>query len=148
MRRSMLSAILAGVLGFSAVSIGCGGRSSPAGFRLPETGDSDRGKQAFVALECYSCHTVDGTDLPAARGDVPQVVKLGGLVHELRTDGYLVASIIHPSHRLAPYPSERISVEGESRMPDYANTMTIRQMVDLVAFLQEHYRFEPIPTAY
>ena len=139
---------LLAALTFGLLSVGCGGVHSPAGFRLPETGDFERGKQAFVDLECHGCHTVDGVDLPTARSDVPAVVKLGGAVRELRTDGYLVASIIHPSHRLAPYPLENISEQGESRMPDYAEKMTVRQLVDLVAFLQERYRFVPPPTVY
>ena len=130
------------------VGAGCGGVHSPAGFRLPETGDFGRGKQAFVDLECYGCHSIEGVELPAARSDVPEIVKLGGMVRELKTDGYLVASIIHPSHRLAPYPLEKVSEEGESRMPDYAEKMTVRQLVDLVAFLQPQYRFVPPPTVY
>ena len=126
----------------------CAGARSASGFRLPETGDSTRGRAAFVELQCFNCHTVAEVELPASRADVPAVVRLGGTVHELRTDGYLVASIIHPSHRLAPYPTQKVSVEGRSRMPDYADTMTIRQLVDLVAFLHETYRYEPPLTAY
>jgi hypothetical protein len=127
---------------------GCAGTHSASGFRLPESGDFERGKQAFLTLKCFQCHSVDGVDLPAPRGDVPTVVKLGGTVTELRTDGYLVTSMIHPSHRLARYPTEQVSVEGMSRMPDYADSMTVRNMIDLVAFLQARYRYVPPPTTY
>ena len=123
-----------------------GGRHSPAGFRLPENGDVARGQAAFLELSCNKCHMVDGVEMPAPTGDVK--VGLGGVVRELRTDGYLVTSIMHPSHRLARLPKAEISVEGESKMPDFAMTMTVRQLIDIVAFLQARYRFEPPPMNY
>lgn len=128
------------------LALGCGGVHSPVGFRLPDNGDFERGKRAFTQLNCYECHTVDGVDLPEPRPGLPAVVALGGPVREIRTDGYLVSAIINPSHRLAPYPEEAVAVEGESRMPDYADTMTIRQLVDIVAFLQARYSLLPPPT--
>lgn len=121
----------------------CGGVHSASGFRLPENGDIERGKTAFAELKCDTCHTVDGVDFPAPT-ELP-AVPLGGRVREVRTDGYLVTSIIHPSHKLAARPVEETTVEGESRMPDFTNTMTVRQLVDLVALLQSRYRFEPPP---
>ena len=106
MRFKFLALAMLGVLA------ACGGRHSPAGFRLPETGDIARGQSAFDQLRCWTCHTVDGVELtpPTAVHPVP----LGGAVRELRTDGYLVTSIIHPSHRLAKLPVEHVSVEGQS----------------------------------
>ena len=55
------------------------------------------------------------------------------------TDGYLVTSIIYPSYQLASYPKEQITANGESRMPHYADKMTVRQLTDIVAFLQSRY---------
>ena len=40
------------------------GRHSPAGFRLPADGSVERGKAAFVTLECHHCHEVQGVELP------------------------------------------------------------------------------------
>jgi len=121
------------------------GRHSPAGFRLPENGDVERGQQAFVELECHRCHTVADVELPAPAND-EKVVPLGGTVYEVRTDGYLVTSIIHPSHKFARrVPKEQTTVEGESRMPDYTRTMTVRQLIDVVAFLQSRYKVAPPP---
>ena len=120
------------------------GRRSPVGFRLPDNGDVERGKTAFVELQCVNCHTVEGMDLPAPPPEAT-VVALGGVVREIRTDGYMVTSIIHPSHRLARQATVDVAVDGESRMPDFARTMTVRQMIDITAFLQETYRFEPPP---
>jgi sulfur-oxidizing protein SoxX len=133
-------------LALLATLAACGGRHSPAGFRLPETGDIARGQSAFEQLRCWTCHTVDDAELPAPTA--ANVVPLGGAVHELRTDGYLVTSVIHPSHRLANQPLEQIAVEGESRMPDYAQSLTVRQLVDIVAFLQSKYRYAPPPQMY
>lgn len=140
MRHAMLALLLLAAL------TACGGRHSPAGFRLPETGDIARGQRAFEQLRCWTCHSVEGVELPAAT--VANAVPLGGAVRELRTDGYLVTSIIHPSHKLADQPVERIAVEGESKMPDYAQGMTVRQLVDIVAFLQSNYRYAPPPQMY
>lgn len=39
------------------------GRHSSAGFRLPVSGDVERGKVAFVQLGCNHCHEVNGMDL-------------------------------------------------------------------------------------
>lgn len=135
-------------MAIACVAMSCGGRHSAAGFRPPENGSVERGKQAFLELECYSCHTVDRVELPGLDPDMGLVVPLGGAVPEYRTDGYLVTSIIHPSHRIKKPRREEYSVEGESRMPGGTDAMTVRQLVDLVAFLQSRYRFEPPHTIY
>lgn len=142
MSRSLILASAVVALGL----IGCGGRHSPAGFRLPESGSVSAGEAAFARLDCHACHTVAGVEFPASAADSALKIKLGGRVPEIRTDGYLVTSVLHPSHRLAAYPRDQISVEGESRMPDFTATMTVREMIDIVAFLQEHYELSP-PTA-
>lgn len=116
------------------------GRHSPAGFRLPENGDVERGRTAFVALGCGGCHEVSGVDLPRPTVQPPVVVVLGGERAGEMPDGYLVTSIINPSYKLAGYPRRLIAENGKSRMPDYTGTMTVRQVTDVVAFLQSHYK--------
>jgi len=135
---------LAALLAALAILAGCGGQRSASGFRLPENGDPERGKAAFVELGCHQCHPVAGIDLPPPSGDSKISLGLGGRVHEVRTDGYLVASIIHPSHKIRRYPGAGDS--DESPMPDYTNQMTVRQLVDVVAFLQSHYEVVPAPS--
>jgi len=115
------------------------GRHSSAGFRLPSDGDIQRGKVAFVELECAKCHQVAGADLPKPTIQPPVPVQLGGTVTKEVSDGYLVASIINPSYKLANYPAGMITEHGKSRMPEYADRITVRQMTDVVAFLQSHY---------
>jgi hypothetical protein len=92
---------------------------------------------------------VDGVDLPSPTLiPLPSAsVVLGGRVFEIRTDGYLVTSIINPSHKLASgLDKEEITTStGESRMPDYSDIMTVRQLIDLVAFLQSRYTVVPVP---
>jgi hypothetical protein len=142
------------VLKYGALGVGMGllttlisctaGVHSPAGFRLPENGDVERGQAAFVELECHRCHSVRGAELPEPPSARPIHVALGGPITGLPTDGYLVSSIIHPSHALARGLAEgEVAVDTTSRMPDYARGMTVRQLVDIVAFLQSKYERAP-----
>ncbi len=125
---------------------GCGtDRHSASGFRLPPDGNAERGKQAFLALGCHNCHAVIGTDLPRPTIQPPVPVVLGGTVPQPLGDGYLVTSIIYPSHALARYPTAQITAGGRSRMPQYADRITVQQLTDLVEFLQAHYTVQPAP---
>lgn len=117
---------------------GCMGRRSPSGFRLPP-GDAEAGRATFVTLECHSCHTVVGVpDLPPPRMTPP--IALGGTVPLPRTDGDLTTDIILPSSHFARgYPAQHVQEGARSKMPDYTERMSVRQLADLVAFLQAHY---------
>jgi mono/diheme cytochrome c family protein len=123
----------------------CDGPKSGAGLRLPD-GDVERGKAAFLELKCNICHTVAGTEMPSPSKDYAyvRVVVLGGEVRQVKTYGALVTSIINPSHSLAPgYPKELITKDNQSAMANFNDTMTVRQLIDLVAFLQSRYEFVP-----
>jgi mono/diheme cytochrome c family protein len=124
------------------------GRYTSAGFRLPADGNPERGRQAFVNLGCNSCHAVQGVDLPKPTVQPPVPVTLGGEVDEKLSDAYLVTSMIYPSYELAPYPKDQITSGGVSRMPNYADKLTVRQMVDVVAFLQSRYVVRQTPQYY
>ena len=53
---------------------------------------------------------------------------------------YLLTAIIDPSHELSPtFDRSRIDTGGESIMGDYSYVMTVRQLLDLVAFLRSSY---------
>jgi hypothetical protein len=115
----------------------------PAGFRLPD-GDIEGGRQTFLELKCNACHEVKGVDFPPPVADPPVPVALGGIVDYQPTDGRFVTSIVNPSHKLAPgYEKELIKRGGESRMADYGDVMTVRQLLDLVAFLHSQYEYRP-----
>lgn len=131
--------VLAPALAF--LLAGCyAGPKSGKGFHLPE-GSIENGKAAFLALHCNTCHRVDGVVLPPPVGTAPTNIVLGGEVTVIRTYGELVTAVINPSHGLAPgFKKEQINDGKLSPMPEFNDTMTVRQMIDLVAFLQSRYR--------
>ena len=132
----------------AAVAVaGCGlGRKGSAGFHLPD-GDPAKGQAVFVSLRCHSCHRVTGATLPAPIVEPTLVVELGGNVSVPRTDGELVAAVIDPSHRLALGYDRAVVTSGQlSRMGDFSESLTARELVDLVAFLQS--RYEVVNTSY
>ena len=118
----------------------CGGAKSARGFRLPD-GDVQAGKATFVTLQCHACHSVVGTELPDHEARSETLVALGGEVRRVKTYGQLVTAIIHPTHSLAPgYAPQDVSKDGKSTMPNFNETMTVQQLIDMVTFLQAQYR--------
>ncbi|HSH09707.1 MAG TPA: hypothetical protein VK995_04930 [Oceanipulchritudo sp.] len=117
------------------------GSNQARGFSLPP-GDSAAGYQAFVDLRCSNCHSVFGEEAfsrPPEYADL--LVPLGGEVRVVKTYGELVTAIIHPSESIRPDVHRKyVTLEGKSIMPDYTNLMTTRQLIDLVTYLQEHYK--------
>jgi hypothetical protein len=126
------------------VTVACvSGKRSPSGFSLPE-GNVERGHALFTELGCHSCHTMDGMVLLREPDGLTQPVALGGETLRVRTDGELVTAIINPSHALARgYPAAVVSDGGRSRMGSYNQALTVRQHIDLVAFLHTRYRTAP-----
>ncbi len=125
----------------------CGtGRKGSAGFHVPD-GDPEKGRAVFVSLRCYSCHRVAGADVPAPTAPPESIIEIGGTVPVPRTDGEIVASIIDPSHRLAAGKDRAAIASGRlSRMGDFGESMTVRELVDLTAFVQS--RYEVVTTAH
>ncbi len=130
---------------FIAVSLAA---CSPAlesgkGFALPD-GNPALGQQAFLDLQCNACHSIQDLELPSLDIAAPVSVELGGTVSGIQTYGELVTSIINPSHKLIEgYPQGEVSSDGQSFMPSMNEFMTVRQLVDLVAFLQDQYELPP-----
>lgn len=118
-------------------------------FTLPP-GDAERGQAAFLKFRCYDCHRVQGVDLPLGEEPDQVVVELGGEVERPKTYADLVTAIVNPSHRLAKgYDASLVTNEGKSRMTVYNDVMTVTQLVDIVSFLQSHYKLRPYePTPY
>ncbi len=95
-----------------------------------------------MALRCSSCHEVEGLegDLPAPVATPLTGVKLGGLAMREPTDGELVTSIVNPSHRLYPAGEEERITSGEgSRMGNLNASMSVQDLIDIVAFLHDRY---------
>jgi hypothetical protein len=119
---------------------------SARGFRLPD-GDAEAGKKALVDLGCHTCHQVEGIEAEFA-GTGAARVRLGGETTVVRSYGELVTSIINPSHRIAiGTDPAQVAPEGQSLMEVAAlnDRMTVRQLTDLVAFLQTTYKVVPPP---
>jgi len=131
------------VAGFAVAVAGCGEpHKSARGFHLPD-GDPVRGQAAFVELKCNACHTVSGVELPPPVVETAPV-QLGGPTHYVRTDGSLVTAIVDPSHELAAtFRPRRVASSHISPMGDFTEAMTVRDLIDVVAFLQEHYEVFP-----
>lgn len=127
-------------LGAILLMVACSSDAQQAiGFRLPD-GDVAKGEAAFVRLECHSCHSVAGVQMPEPTADGPVNVELGGSVGHIKTYGDLVTSIINPSHKLiSRYPAEEVSRDGESLMQNYNDRLRVAELIDLVAFLQPKY---------
>jgi mono/diheme cytochrome c family protein len=140
----MRSIAIAGAATFLVFTLACDtGRKSAYGFRLPD-GNAENGRAVFVELKCNACHRVQGLDLPAPTAHPEVPVILGGRIPYSRADGELVTSIINPSYRLASgYPRDLVAAGGRSRMPDVSETITARQLADIVAFLQSRYEVVP-----
>jgi len=100
---------------------------------LPE-GQPVAGRQAFTQLGCSACHAVSWeTDWPepaaAVRGpDLGRALTVG-------TAGAVASSIIAPSH-VVPSKYRKPERGGKSPMADYTGTMTVRQWIDIVAYLR------------
>ena len=99
---------------------------------MPE-GDVAAGRKAFIDLSCHSCHNVSsdsalGPLKPKTSG--PDLSKAAGHM----TEGYQTTSIISPSH-IVVYEYLRKGVD-QSPMPDLTRSMTVRQLIDLIAYLQ------------
>jgi mono/diheme cytochrome c family protein len=110
---------------------------SARGFHLPD-GDPVRGRAAFVELRCSSCHSVNGVALPKPTADPPLPFVLGDASASSFTDGELVTAILDPSHDITQASPAGVQSGRLSRMGDFTEAMTVRQLVDIVAFLQQH----------
>lgn len=113
---------------------------SSIGFQLPD-GDIEKGKAAFVQLQCHRCHAISGVEFPMPPKGPRVEVPLGGKVYRVKTYGELVTSIINPTHIISTdYQDALRDDNGKSIMPDHNDEMTVQQMIDLVSFLQSRYK--------
>jgi mono/diheme cytochrome c family protein len=111
-------------------------------FTLP-MGDPGVGREVFITLQCYACHNVAGERFPEypPRDVGPDLTGMGA--HH--PAAYFAESILHPN---AVIITEKgyTGPDGLSRMPEYNSSLTIAQLIDLVAYLKSLQ--EPTPHAY
>jgi cbb3-type cytochrome oxidase cytochrome c subunit len=108
---------------------------TPTGWRFTwPTGDPARGREVFVKYECFTCHEVRGERFPApldAANVGPELSAMGPL-HEAE---YFAESIINPGAVIEPGKGYQ-APDGSSKMPSYNDTITVQEVVDLVAYLR------------
>jgi len=111
-----------------------GDHGTPMGWKLTwPKGDPAKGREAFRKLECYSCHEVRGETFPAPteEGKVGPELSAMGPLHEA---DYFAEALINPSAVIEQGKGFQ-APDGSSKMPSYNDSMTVRELVDLVAFL-------------
>jgi hypothetical protein len=100
-------------------------------------GDSAAGRQAFQDLRCTACHAVPSEpDFPTPISANPGPPLDRRLANQ--DVSYLLASILTPSHALSMDMSDAVRdrLEGTlSPMGDFSHVMTVRQLVDVHAFV-------------
>ncbi len=103
-------------------------------FTIPP-GDPAAGRKVFSDLECFKCHTVKGENFSAASARQADEVgpDLSGMGDHHPAE-YFAESILHPNKILVEGPGY-IGSDGKSTMPEYLESMTLREWVDLVAYL-------------
>ena len=103
-------------------------------FALPG-GDPVKGRLVFADLECFKCHALQGETFPAPGGDAkhvgPELTGMGGQ-HPAE---YFAESILTPNAVVVDGPGF-VGPDGKSLMPSYADSLSVTQLVDLVAFLK------------
>ena len=105
-------------------------------FSLP-SGNAADGRKLFVEAECHKCHEVAGETFPAVakdKGDVgPELAQMAGM-HSVE---FFAESIINPNAVIDHDAKEKgyAGADGKSKMPEYNDTFTVRQLADLTAYL-------------
>ena len=138
MARWMMLAMILALLG-DGMPAATAGPSLPEGWRfvLP-AGTVAAGERVFMKMECYSCHTVAGKRL----GDPTQ--NPGGIgpdltaAHARLPREYLAESVVNFGRYVAHghYKRSYMAADGTSRMGDYNDLLTARDVIDLVEFLK------------
>jgi mono/diheme cytochrome c family protein len=108
---------------------------TPHGWKFTwPAGDPGRGRAAFIKFECYACHEVRTDTFPAPK-DADKVGPELSAMGPLHDADYFAEAILNPGaviekgkHYEAP--------DGSSKMPSYNDSMTVQELVDLVAYLR------------
>jgi hypothetical protein len=123
-----------------------GGCATNSLFGFPvEQGDINAGRQAFIDHRCHQCHSIANERLPPLAGAERPILELGGPTTLVRSYADLTTSIINPDHTISErYRDQQlllntqIPLETPMPMPNI-DTMTVRQLIDIVAFLDSKY---------
>lgn len=133
---------ISAMLALAVFVVGCA-YSPIFGFPI-EDGDIDAGRQALIDHQCHQCHSVAGMTMPLLAGASPPILQLGGETTAIKSYAELMTSIINPNHIISERYREQLRLDAtvplESPMPmPHIDNMTVRQLIDLVAFLDSRY---------
>ena len=103
-------------------------------FTLPAGGDVARGRTLFADLECYKCHVVKDGGFPPLGADGKKGPELTGMGRHHPAE-YFAESILDPSAVILDGPGH-IGPDGRSIMPSYADSLSVTQLLDLVAYIR------------
>ncbi len=101
-----------------------------AEFLMPEV-DADEGKDVFEDMKCWQCHKTPGFEDKSPEKEGPDLAGIAGM----QDAQYLFDSIVFPNKVILKgqgYTGD----DGKSVMPEFHDTMTLRQLYNLVAFMQ------------
>jgi mono/diheme cytochrome c family protein len=101
-------------------------------FTLP-SGNPHAGKEVFVKFECYKCHAVKGEDFGVPAIDIGEEGPELSVMASLHPPAYFAEAIMHPN---AVVDKRYAAPDGNSKMPNYNEDMTIKELIDLVAYLK------------
>ena len=103
-------------------------------FSWPE-GNAQKGREVFAKLECYQCHAMPGAGFPEVKPDParqgPSLAGMGGM----HPPEYFAESILNPNAVIITGPGFT-GPDGLSIMPDYRDSLTLAETIDLVAYLR------------
>lgn len=100
-------------------------------FTLP-AGDRVAGWEVYRKMTCYECHEVKGAGFPPTTEQKgPELTAMG---HHHPAE-YFAEAILNPNSVIITGPGHT-GPDGLSIMPDYNDSLTVSQLVDLVAYLR------------
>jgi hypothetical protein len=97
-------------------------------------GDVARGRALFGELECHKCHEIKTEKFPVpadGKYSGPELTGMG----RIHPAEYIAESILFPNAVIVDEPGTT-GPDGLSLMPSYADSLTLVQWLDLVAFLK------------
>jgi len=106
-------------------------------------GNAEAGRLVFRMYKCFACHEVAG---PEGQGmKIRTSVSAPLLDSRLgkKEPGEVITSIVAPSHKV-PESIAKESGGKLSPMGDFTHALTVRQLVDLVAFLRSIDETQPM----
>lgn len=108
----------------------------PAGWRFwwPD-GDAKKGKETFAKLECYQCHEIPGEGFPAVTPDPKHTGSALAGMGDQHPAEYFAEAILNPNAVILTGPGFT-GPDGLSIMPDFRDSLTLAETVDLVAYIR------------